>query len=393
MSISLQTITAYSGSGGILLNAQGTGLESVGFVHRLKSFFGIGDAREQNRATLMAIQDAIGNDPRFNTPDLRAEAQRLISKESTRFAVDMSHINGILSRMSALASGSNASLDKRVDLHLAATPLPPQLTEYADADEVMLIAKQHVRNAALAAGPGTVVDVARLVRDVINCCVTAMTSTTPLNERQSVPLMRAVGRNLQHFVIQEDRTMRTDVETADFVRDAFDTYRTLKDQAYEAVDFPSYDSLEDAAPALRRMRDCNRAALEFLCTAGKTVTLDMFHKIQGNLKTYPPLVGFDGIKSTRDIHEAINATMRNYTRHPVRLVRGQPLFNDLKATKALSRYVATLMASQLTDEQRDLICSKLRVKSAAEAFEDGVYFALLNGDYNYREPFDEDEDF
>ena len=116
--ISLSTITSYTGSNGILLNAQRNGLESVGFVHRLKSFFGIGDAREKNRATLNALKAAVLTDPRFNTPDLQAEVERLFKNERTYLAVDMSRIRGIMQQVGKLADGSDvAMLDRRVDLH------------------------------------------------------------------------------------------------------------------------------------------------------------------------------------------------------------------------------------------------------------------------------------
>ena len=80
--ISLSTITSYTGANGVLLDAQQTGLKTVGFVHRLKSFFGIGDAREKNRATLNALKAAVLTDPRFNTPDLQAERERLFKNAS-----------------------------------------------------------------------------------------------------------------------------------------------------------------------------------------------------------------------------------------------------------------------------------------------------------------------
>ena len=82
MSISLATITGYAGSGRIILNAQQTGIESAGFVHRLKSFFNIGDAREKNRATLNALKEAVLTDPRFNTLDLQDE---VADKKRNRF--------------------------------------------------------------------------------------------------------------------------------------------------------------------------------------------------------------------------------------------------------------------------------------------------------------------
>ena len=122
--ITLDTITSYSGANGILLNAQQTGLESAGFIHRLKSFFNIGDAREKNRETLNALKAAVLTDPRFNTEDLQAQVERLFKNEHTFLAVDMSRIRGIMDKMARLADVSGVMLDRRVDLHLAAI-LPP----------------------------------------------------------------------------------------------------------------------------------------------------------------------------------------------------------------------------------------------------------------------------
>ena len=46
--ISLNTITSFKGTGSVLLDANGTGLQSVGIKQHLKSFFNFGTARAEN---------------------------------------------------------------------------------------------------------------------------------------------------------------------------------------------------------------------------------------------------------------------------------------------------------------------------------------------------------
>ena len=77
MAITLNTIRHFSGTDRMLLDAQGNGFQSVGVSQRLKSFFGMGDARAKNAETLREIHNAFLNDPSFATRDLRLQATRL----------------------------------------------------------------------------------------------------------------------------------------------------------------------------------------------------------------------------------------------------------------------------------------------------------------------------
>ena len=149
--ITLDTIIKFAGTDKMLVNAQGTGFESVGIAQRLKSFFNIGDARKRNIDTMSAIRGAIYNDPRFRTADLSEHVQRLLDEVSTDSAIDATRIKSIAKELKSLADrDSTAALDKRVELHLAAGVLPDELRGCVEKhmDQVLFIAKQRTRKVA-----------------------------------------------------------------------------------------------------------------------------------------------------------------------------------------------------------------------------------------------------
>ena len=118
--ISLKTITSFKGTGSVLLDAQGTGLESVGVKQQLKSFFNVGNARDRNGDTLRAIRTAIRLDSRFSSTDIQEHADRLFAEIRTDRAIDVSRIKGIVQELKKLAHVSDSALRQRVDLHVAA---------------------------------------------------------------------------------------------------------------------------------------------------------------------------------------------------------------------------------------------------------------------------------
>ena len=118
--ISLNTITSYKGTGSVLLDANGTGLESVGFKQQLKSFFNVGDAQDKNRELLRAIRTAIRVDNRFSSTDIQDHADRLFAEVRTDRAIDVSRLKGIVQELENLALVSGSNIGKRVDLHVAA---------------------------------------------------------------------------------------------------------------------------------------------------------------------------------------------------------------------------------------------------------------------------------
>jgi len=390
--ISLSTITSYTGANGVLLDAQQTGLKTVGFVHRLKSFFNIGDAREKNRATLNALKDAILTDPRFNTPDLQAEVERLFKNEHTFLAVDMSRIRGIMDKMARLADGSGAMLDRRVDLHLAAVLSPSgvnipleraMLMAHADLDDIALIAKRHVRNAAV--GGSGVVDVATLVGEALDRCAMAIMNTAPLAQQPSPDDMKYVGRHLQHILMRPlDRTLRTKEEVAVYVSSAFDFARWAHDMAQRNIGCPLDASRAEREAAEHRIEQHKMAALEFACTVGERVGVRMFEVISDYVARLP-LDAFGSLKrnsSAADIRTAIQSLAGHMAMHPLRGPNGTCPFDNLKATKALARYLATLVAlRRLPDSMCDTICGKLHCSTVAEAMEDAIHDSILHGVY------------
>ena len=372
MNISLTTITGYTGSNGVLLNAQGNGLESVGFGHRLKSLFGIGDARKKNQDTLDALKEAILTNPDFNTEDLKAQVERLFRNEHTFLAVDMSRIKGIMNKMTRLADGSTASLDRRVDLHLAAILPPPGvhsdlskalLVRYANLTDVALIAKQHVRNAAYAAGGNGVVDVASLVGEVLKRSAVAIISTAPLYKRSLYKDMEYAGRRLQHFLMRPDRTLRTEEEVVDYVGNAFDFSRKAHD--------------------VTKSEPHARAALEFACTVGEKVDLEMFDHIHDYVANLP-LGAFRSLKrnsTDADFSMAIRSLTRHMASHPLCNADGVCPFDNLKATKSLARYLAKLVALRLSEPLRAVFGNRLDYRSVAKVMEKAIHNSIINGDY------------
>ena len=64
MSLSIDSIRNFAGVGSITLDAQGTGITSAS-MQGFKSYFNIGNARQKNAETIVALHHAIMNDPRF----------------------------------------------------------------------------------------------------------------------------------------------------------------------------------------------------------------------------------------------------------------------------------------------------------------------------------------
>jgi len=82
MALTVDTIRNFGGVGNITLDQQKTGIEESK-LQGFKSFFNIGDARQKNAETLLAIHHAILNDPRFFSQSVQSEAARLLSQVRT----------------------------------------------------------------------------------------------------------------------------------------------------------------------------------------------------------------------------------------------------------------------------------------------------------------------
>jgi hypothetical protein len=123
MAFSIDTIRNFATSGAVVLNQQGDGIQSAKF-HGLRSFFGIGDARQQNAEVIMALHQAIMNDPRFAARDVQAEATRLLCELSPDRAIGITQLKNVIKSLDDLVKNSFEAIDRRISLHLAAIGLP-----------------------------------------------------------------------------------------------------------------------------------------------------------------------------------------------------------------------------------------------------------------------------
>ena len=156
MSLSIDSIRNFAGVGSITLDAQSTGITSAS-MQGFKSFFNIGNARQKNAETIVALHHAIVNDPRFGAQNVQAEAVRLLTEVRAERAISATQIKDIIRQLDALAE---RNVEERVEAHLAATPLP----EWAAGHEaqisklVTLAVADHGYGAALAEPIGEVID-------------------------------------------------------------------------------------------------------------------------------------------------------------------------------------------------------------------------------------------
>ena len=236
--ISLNTITSYKGTGSVLLDAQRTGLQSVGIKQHLKSFFNFGTARAENLDTLMAVRTAIRVDPRFSSTDIQDHADRLLAEVRTDRAIDVSRIKGIVLELEKLAHVSGSNIGKRVDLHVAAGDYTAVgLSDFIDkhADQVAFVAKQRADKVADDAQTAAIVanatadvryipvDVAGCVMDAAANCQAVLDSVSNVPDANTRDLVDFAAKHLGQLVLKNDsarrpNTFRTPVEIADIGR-------------------------------------------------------------------------------------------------------------------------------------------------------------------------------
>ena len=113
-----------------MLNEQGTGITSAR-MQGFKSFFNIGNARQKNAETIVALHHAIMNDPRFGAQDVQAEAVRLLAEVHAERAISAPQIKDIVRGMNVkLPDGRRLSNDRALACdELAATYQPHRLEE------------------------------------------------------------------------------------------------------------------------------------------------------------------------------------------------------------------------------------------------------------------------
>ena len=373
MGITLNTILQFTGSDRVLLNAQGTGLVSVNRLQRFKSFFNIGNARQKNAETLMAIHHAVLNDPRFASKDLQDQAVRLLSEVRVDRALDAKSIKAIVQKLNDLAANTIDACEKRADLHLAARGLAGDLQDYAA--EVRAVIGYHVRDAAgaaLAAGANArPPDVARLVNEAMAACENAIASVRGNGGEPADPyLRRVIGQNLQAFIVRGDNTLRPMAEVTARVRQTRDFFRcvqTYADQRFMSGVFPT-GAEADAASAARVKFVL--AALDFLGGAQRPVPPEAFDLIQNFVARVPlyDLSRLNGSASADEIFEILHNYAASMHERQIIKADGNPLFiSDPTAAKALEIYLARLVVMKLPESVRQGIFEALESPAGARA--------------------------
>ncbi len=429
MSFSLNAINSYAGNGGILLNAQQTGLESAGFVHRLKSFFNMGDARAKNVATLNAIRTAVLSDPRFAPADLQAQAQRLLDDVRTDRAIDAWRIKGLVRALNRLADTTNpAALNRRVDLHMAAVGLPPDCTKYAS--EVTRLAKLRARQIAAA---GNEVDIADIVGKAIDTLKTAFVnadSTLPAvgdedpedsladpedsladpEDRLANPEDRLVdpedrlanridprladfaGRHLRMFAVGANHTLRSDEEVADLVRLTAQFYAYANEETSSQLN-DRRDIVFGSPQHIAYKRDYASATLKFMDTVGRPLTRNDFDPIGACVRSISDFIERKSLELTSHgtsftkakVRELVDEVEQQIQGHLITDARDEPLFgSDDKANSALARYVGRLISLSLPDDTYAAIRTHLHVKSVTGLFAQMAYVGIYQSVHGVR---------
>ena len=140
MALSIDSLRNFAGTGSITLDQQHTGIEESSKLQRLKSFFGIGDARQKNAETLTAIHHAILNDPQFFSKDVQQKAVDLLSQVRTDRAIGAAAIKSIIAKLDGMSSpverrNAAANLMRSA---FEARPRPPFLTDEGVSDYLRL---------------------------------------------------------------------------------------------------------------------------------------------------------------------------------------------------------------------------------------------------------------
>ena len=391
MAISLQTISFFNGTGSMVLNANGTGLESAGVGHRLKSFFGIGDARAKNAATLnairMAINDAAQHESAFASTDIRAKTESLLAEIRTDRAIDASRIKGIVNELTSLTSRDDKTLDKRVDMHLAARGLPKDLSNCGE--QVTFISRQVARRHNASIGATRRTDVGQVVDYVANRCSSAIKDLSDLPDGHSKEVEAFVGQHLEQFLLHNDGTLRSEQE----VKDAGAFCCQASRGGHRLVREAGITDLE-----IEAAKPFDMAAAEFVVAVGRPVTSALFDKIDGYVRNMSlreftafkdGLIRHRTVPSGDNIRSAIGNVVQHMLSNPLKADDGSPLFrDDKKAFEALGRYVAKLVGLRLSlamnlsaqlylPDLNKIICDQYQCKPVNEVLEKMVRDAII----------------
>ena len=307
MAITLNTILQFAGNDRILLNAQGTGLQSVNRMQRFKSFFNLGNARQKNAETLTAIHFAVLNDPRFAAKDLQHEAVRLLEEVRVDRALSAAQIKSIARALDRLGSGTAAIMNERVEKCMARVDMPPELEKYAN--DVCAIARAHVADAVHAPGANAgSLDVERLVREAVATCQNAILSIRGKYGPAERELQQMVGENLRMFIVNGAGKLRSQSEIADRVKKSCDFYHQAEAYANQHFRSAGPQSPEQVEADGKAYGAFMKATLDFVTAVDCPVKPEDFDHIMEFLEPLPvyDLARLNGRSSHDEIFEAIH---------------------------------------------------------------------------------------
>ena len=307
MALNIDSIRNFAGTGSIMLDQQGTGVEKSA-LQRFTSFFNIGDARMKNAETLTAIHHAILNDPRFAAQDIQSEAARLLSQVRTDRAIDAAKIKGIIQTLDNLLLNTEAAVKERVTLRLAA-----KMPDWAAGHEreVAGVVLAHVLKGQAAAGGYAAIDVAGRVNEALDNIRAAIA-----HAGDDPDLKDLVFSTLGRTMIAIDGTLASRQK----VQQRINTFR-------DDLDAINTRAQRSADPAVTR-----QLGIDFIKTLGKPVhpgvigVIDDFatslpYKQLGALG--PNSSASDIIRAVHRFSELVRTTMLDYPQGSEPLVGGE----------------------------------------------------------------------
>lgn len=124
MPLQIDSMRHLAGTGNVVLDKQ-TGTLTAEKGLRLRSFFNIGDARQRNAETLVAIHHAILNSPRYASDEVRNAAAALLGNIDTKRGITASQVKDLFSKLDAINSKEEA--ERRCTARLLSHRMPQWL--------------------------------------------------------------------------------------------------------------------------------------------------------------------------------------------------------------------------------------------------------------------------
>ena len=368
MAITIETLRRFSGTGRMLLNAQGDGLRSVGILQRLKSFFGFGDARQKNADTLSAIRDAFLNDPRFAPEDLKKRAKDLLDGVRTDRAINAKQIRGIVNDMLRLTNRQFDTVTERVMMHLAAGAVPVSLEKFpAEAEEIALAYVHQVAQSTAASGG--VLDVAGHVKEAMDLCERAVSRVRRNDEVADPMILDIVGKNLKQLVMKGDDTLRSpnDVERA--VSQMRDFYFRAQADARRLTD-SHFERSADLVAVQAHSGALVNAAVELLRKHGP-VPPDFYDRTKAYMANVPyyDLARLGPASSADEVFAAFHNLEMYFEENPIRDSTGESFSRGNISGEAIGKFMAKMFLLRLPESVRDHIYELLKVPAVGKAFD------------------------